>query len=696
MVASASFKNLVEATRADRKRVRRLVAEGRWREAEPDKARLAANVWRTKSFIAERGAEAIQGDTNDFQPVSFLGIGARVQRAVGYVEVVAAGVSSTGSGFLISPDLFLTNAHVIGNIDSARGAQVIFDRQAGDNGRPLATTGYLLDPDRFALFSPENELDYALVAVGERLSGAAELSALGFCPLSNRPDKHRLGMAVNIVQHPVAAPKLIAIRNNVLTHRTDRTLLYETDTDHGSSGSPVFNDLWEVIALHHWGEPFLETTGDAGEPISSTVNEGVRISAIYKHLEERAPGLPPGAARLLATALGYDKDAPTTSGDRTLGPPRPSRGGSEAAILEGTPMPSRDEGQEIKVVIPIEVTVRVGGGVTVAGAAGASIAQPGGASLVPAAEKLKIDKDYSNRSGYRDDFIPGVVIALPKPNEMLAKQIAPLRPGEPDAGQGVLKYEHFSAILNKAKRIAMFTATNVDGETYLNIDRETGRVKAGSEGETWYLDPRVSQSFYLDQTFYSAWSTYFDRGHLTRRMDPNWGAPEIAERANADTYHFPNCSPQHFRFNQTTEYWQGLERYVLEKGVLDNDSDAKLCVFQGPIFSDAIDRYADDVQIPSSFFKVVVWKRDGRLKAVGLVADQLALLDEKRVGLSPGNDKAPVNVNQWRVAIKDIEKRTGLDFGDAVRGADTIAASGQPTVGEAQVLIAGFEDIKLA
>ncbi|MGF6741571.1 DNA/RNA non-specific endonuclease [Paraburkholderia atlantica] len=127
--------------------------------------------------------------------------------------------------------------------------------------------------------------------------------------------------------------------------------------------------------------------------------------------------------------------------------------------------------------------------------------------------------------------------------------------------------------------------------------------------------PRVSNSFFLDQTFYSQWSTYSDRGHLTRRSDPTWGTPDEAERANADTFHFSNCSPQHFRFNESAVYWQGLERYVLENGVLDNETKRRLCVIQGPVFDNKIDLWADDVQIPSSFFKIVVWKSAAGTKA---------------------------------------------------------------------------------
>src|SRR5204863_2302402 len=114
------------------------------------------------------------------------------------------------------------------------------------------------------------------------------------------------------------------------------------------------------------------------------------------------------------------------------------------------------------------------------------------------------------------------------------------------------KYEHFSVKMNKVKRVAIFTATNIDGRTYLTVDRQTGQVV--SEGETWFLDTRISASYFLDQTFYSGWSHIFDRGHLTRRTDPTWGTPAEAERANADTFHFTNCSPQHFRFNESARF----------------------------------------------------------------------------------------------------------------------------------------------
>ncbi|HMG45330.1 MAG TPA: DNA/RNA non-specific endonuclease [Acidimicrobiales bacterium] len=642
--AEATESGLLDATAAARGRVRELVRTGRWMEAEPDTERLAGYVQRHVATAAPAGAEAIQGDTSELQAVRFLPLGSRVRRAVGYVEVTTPTSATMGSGFLVSPRVFLTNAHVIGDADTATGAVVAFDRELDETGRPRPVTTYLLAPEALALFSDDDALDYALIAVGARTSGEAMLADLGFCPLSDRPDKHVIGMPVNIVQHPRGWPKMVAVRNNFLAFRTDATLLYETDTDEGSSGSPVFNDDWEVVALHHWGQPHLDTDDDEGKPFPVTVNEGIRISAIHRDLAARLDrdDLSPTARELLTEVLGASalSLAGATGGVPVLSAPRPK-------VLSRGP------------------------------------------------EAVKVDQDYTNREGYDPGFIDDRQVPLPAVvTDALAVQLAPLRADLPDAAGGELRYEHFSLKLNKATRLAIFTATNIDGPTYLAVDRATGQV--GSEGDTWFKDNRVSNSYFLDQTFYSEWSHLFDRGHLTRRTDPTWGTEADAERANADTFHFTNCSPQHFRFNQTARYWQGIERYVLENGVLATGRDERLCVFQGPLFDDTIDRWADDVQIPSSFWKIVVWEGAAELRAVGMVVDQLALLDETRRFVGLPKDLPAVDVQHWRVAIPVIESRTGLDFGSAVRDADTIARPDQPAVGaEAAHRITTYADIQL-
>jgi endonuclease G, mitochondrial len=704
-VEQEQFRRVVEESRPDRRRTRQLVEQGLRRQAEPDQKRYIQYSMRRAALVLPRGAESVEGDTNDLMPAWFLPAGGRIRRSVGYVVVSDGRKSDAGSGFLISPHLFLTNRHVIPDEHAAVSAQITFDYEMDDQGRPQPTTTYTLDPARFALFSIETELDYALIAIGSRNAGNAALEDLGYCVLSDQPDKHVLGMNVNIIQHPGGWPKMISIRSNLLTGRTPRTLLYETDTDHGSSGGPVLNDDWELVALHHWGEPFLERTDEQGKPFPTNVNEGVRISAIYQSLTNSLATLPPDQRTLLAVALDYSKHVGGgTDGQKRLSPPHPMPDQAEAMQMprgpaiqeEAADMTESSNSQVLKVVVPLEISLRVGapqGAVPVASTSEISALSPPAKKLMRGAEKLPLDQDYSNRTGYDPQFVVGTTIPLPEPDAKLAKQVAALRAGEANADGGELQYEHFSIKMNKSKRMAIFSATNIDGNTYLNVDRATGQVKNQQEGETWFKDPRISASFFLDNTFYSAWSNLFDHGHLTRRMDPNWGTPEEAERANADTYHFTNCTPQHFRFNESTKYWQGVEQYVLENGALAADSLNRISVFQGPIFSDKVDMWADDVQIPSAFFKVVVWKGKSGAKSVGLVVDQLALLSEQRKKLGQPITLPSVDVGQWRVGIPTIETRTGLDFGNVIRDADTIKDDAQATPGEAIIKVTSMSDL---
>src|SRR5262249_37570365 len=131
--------------------------------------------------------------------------------------------------------------------------------------------------------------------------------------------------------------------------------------------------------------------------------------------------------------------------------------------------------------------------------------------LVRASEAVHIDTNYSNRTGYLASFIDGFQVPMPALSPALSQNLAPLNHDQPFWNKGELKYEHFSVLLNKNRRMAIFTATNIDSAAYKNVDRDTGFVSE-PEGETWYHDQRVNSDFYLDQPFYSEWSTYFDRG----------------------------------------------------------------------------------------------------------------------------------------------------------------------------------------
>ena len=125
----AEFDERLEETRVERKRVRTLVAHGRERDAEPDVTRSKAYTTRVVQKVKAPGPEAVQGNTNDLQGASFLPEGSQIRPAVGYVEVNDARESNVGSGFLISPKLFITNCHVMCDAQAAQSAQRTSDQK---------------------------------------------------------------------------------------------------------------------------------------------------------------------------------------------------------------------------------------------------------------------------------------------------------------------------------------------------------------------------------------------------------------------------------------------------------------------------------------------------------------------------------------------------------------------------------------
>ncbi|MEV8637247.1 serine protease [Streptosporangium sp. NPDC051023] len=240
--------------------------------------------------------ERILGVAKELQAWSFLPRGARAARTVARISVSENGRElPIGTGFLVSPRLLLTNHHVFPRIGAVRQAFVEFDAQTTIDNTPELAKRFTLDPDAF--FVADQDLDFALVLVSADVSGRPVGETFGWNRLSVQLGKLVLGEPVNIIGHPSGRLKEISIRENRLEVRLDNFLQYQTDTEPGSSGSPVYNDQWEVTALHHGGVPRTNDqgqilrrdgqiwqSGDGDDAIDWVSNEGVRISAILKHL----------------------------------------------------------------------------------------------------------------------------------------------------------------------------------------------------------------------------------------------------------------------------------------------------------------------------------------------------------------------------------------------------------------------------
>jgi V8-like Glu-specific endopeptidase len=75
----------------------------------------------------------------------------------------------------------------------------------------------------------------------------------------------------------------VALRNNLIYDSKDSKLRYFTDTEHGSSGSPVFDDNWQVVALHR-ASAFVDNVKFQGRQVG-WVNEGTQVTALLDDLK---------------------------------------------------------------------------------------------------------------------------------------------------------------------------------------------------------------------------------------------------------------------------------------------------------------------------------------------------------------------------------------------------------------------------
>lgn len=309
---------------------------------DPDRVAARARriaVRRPSTAIAaeDPGAEVERYEAiiaaNDMLPARFLDRGARVARAVGRITVVSQG--ARGTGFLVSPRLVMTNNHVIESAADGASARMEFDFFERQDGAAGPVVEVSLDPDAFFLTDPMLDFTLIAVAAGDR----ATLADRPWLALIAESGKAVVGERVNIVQHPGGRPQAVAIHENEIAAVVDDWLQYVTDTEPGSSGSPVLNDDWEVAALHHAAQ------GD--------VNEGARISRVVERIGELAPAAALDPA-LLAELLAAR-------------PPGEAIGHRPPAHVDGRPTNSTaasvtvDVDGGTTVTIPISVSVRIGG-----------------------------------------------------------------------------------------------------------------------------------------------------------------------------------------------------------------------------------------------------------------------------------------------------------------------------------------------
>lgn len=187
-----------------------------------------------------------------------------------------------GTGFLVGPDLILTNHHVVQPLKQTPALlpQVVvrFDYKQTLDGQPLAakkvTEIRLATGSKWCVDgsppSPKDwdaalgdasleELDFALLRLATRVGddpvGGASADA-------NAPPRHwidakaaglapAVGQQIFILQHPEGEPLRLSVGTITAYNGNESRVRYNANTKDGSSGSPCFNADLQLCALHH-------------------------------------------------------------------------------------------------------------------------------------------------------------------------------------------------------------------------------------------------------------------------------------------------------------------------------------------------------------------------------------------------------------------------------------------------------------
>jgi V8-like Glu-specific endopeptidase len=214
--------------------------------------------------------EKIIGE-NTLRHIRILELGLDAARAVVHVSIPGG----SGSGFMIASDLLVTNHHVVENVQTAIAGTYTFFYELGRDGKQKPVIAASAHAE--GIFYTNKELDYTVIQL-------ADVPSFGE-PLKPRPVVMHRDDRVTIIQHPGGHYKKVSLQNNFVAYADSRVVQYTTSTMPGSSGSPVLDDDFRVVAIHHSG-------GMIAEPDTQRRylrNEGISMVSILQDIQLQAP-----------------------------------------------------------------------------------------------------------------------------------------------------------------------------------------------------------------------------------------------------------------------------------------------------------------------------------------------------------------------------------------------------------------------
>ena len=582
-----------------------------------------------------------------------------------------------GTGFVVGRGIVMTNRHVAEIFARGLGdRKVVFLPEASAGIDFLherdQVRGATLMVSRVIMIHPY--WDMAILAVDGLPSTALPLT------LSLRDARDLVGHRIFVVGYPAFDPRNPErVQNDVFGGRygikrlqpgelqgglqtaSFGKLVYSASHDcstlGGNSGSAVIDlENGEVLGLHFGGayhQMNYSVPSAALAQDSRVTDSGVCFSS-------SPPGEPNTWGEWWKRA---DSDeSPDFDPTTDLRPTDVPLGNTFVATANAPASIKRLASGELSLQVPLTITISLG-----------APAHPEALDSAEAVREPFHDGEYSSRTGFDSSFLGSdstYDVPLPQPHDLSV--LAPTRDGDT-----LLHYENFSIAMHAKRRLALFTASNIARETHLRRP-EAGRDYTrqglsglGSGAERWFIDPRMDDRYQLPDSFFTKDRKAFDKGHIVRREDVAWGSSyEILRRANGDTYHVTNCSPQVAGFNQAS---RGFDNWGdLENKVFSSAASERLSVLAGPVLSgnDQIFFGVGDggqsvrAKVPTRFWKIIIAPTDDGLAAFGFVLDQ-DLADVQWTEFV-----VPANFVTAMVSIVDIEEMTGIVFGEALRNGD--------------------------
>lgn len=225
-----------------------------------------------KSITVKNGTlEKLMERKSTLLPISFLERGLLCAKCV--VRILTPGGVATG--FVIENNILVTNNHVLNSYEDAIRSKIQFNYQSTLEGDDLFPETISLHQTKATNFFTNEELDFTFIKLTTDIN--AVYGSLVFAETLVEVNDN-----ANIIQHPGGSLKQIALYHNLVTDVDNLFVQYLTDTLPGSSGSPVFNNKWEVVAVHRKGGNIPSLSSDQ----FVFRNEGVNIIEIKKALVE--------------------------------------------------------------------------------------------------------------------------------------------------------------------------------------------------------------------------------------------------------------------------------------------------------------------------------------------------------------------------------------------------------------------------